>query len=834
MKVLKVLILSFVILLLFSASGFSAKFILSSSPDGISPIKVNDDIKIQLTRKNQEIILVDDESQSPSEIPPVIFEAENGDVLEIEAMDTTEPADIEPSKLPKTKGYKELSPIYLVNMYTGRAICIFGGLSKRNSSWKGSDTFVKLSYTIGTPTKTYCLSSVPNGCKEIEVSDDLPLLKIASSVYSIEIHPDTDGKPRTKFSMNIVLPIVGDEKPTVEISLTNIYKDAYSTPIYLVPMDSIGSSIQLLGYPIFISGDCKSYTSCQEVTFYSFEGFIDLSGTYMEATDFVAEFSDFMDPRYYGFFADISLLKEPPVPMYVYFTNPDGKNVFLTDSGFSYIGMPIEVYGSIKGPVIFPVDESLEENILLAGNYLVNVADLRGKYIASYNFTIDTNERDIKSISEDFEYSYFSPESKGLIDTDEEFLMKNLATSTGVVEGYTFGFQEGNSTYACTLYPVKSSSIHNGFIYRPVSASDFKLFFILGLSCIGENSTEIDPSGVAKELQVEVDISKGDEKITLYSGNNTISMGNIIYIYAEYPLMDVREPAEIYYMMKAKLKSMPMPFIVGDFKAFVYPVEYEAFSSDEYVNGARLNINVSWGGRIYYTANFGIKIVNEETGLSPPKGYVRAYVNLDFNDDGVVDEKVLMTEISPGEFRAFVPLDSSQSKQISYFFEVTTSDRKPVTGVILQNVYSFSVMTQEYPVALKIGGDRHLILGEDVVYTFSVQTGYAQMEGGIADKGLDIYLGLYRKGRGTVWIVNKIPGAWVLSSSAKEQPIVENISFVDFFEEKQLSLHLKIPSSSTIEGALVVGEYAWILKAVLHDTGEEIAHVIFPFNIKPP
>lgn len=827
------LLFSLIFVLLNFNAVFAARYILSSTPDGRGIIKVNDDVKISLKRGDQEIVLVDDESSSPSEINPIIFDADDGDELTIEATDTTEPAEIRRSKLPKTKGYKELSPLYLVNYYTGRAVCIFAGMPKHNSSWRGTDTFLKIKYSIGTPMKVYCLSSVPTGCHEIEVSDDLPLFKVDTENFSIELHPDNDGKPRTHLLLNIALPVTDEnDKPIFEFKLTNIYKDSYTTPLYLVPLDGIGFPIALLDHPIEISGDCKDYNTCSEVTFYSFKGTLDYSWYYLENPDFVVEYSSIGDPRYYGFWIWVSLLKNYPVPMYIYFTEPDERNVFINPSGVRYKGRPIYIDKSFCGPFEVLADMDFQKNLFIAGTYTVNVADIKGKYISSYNFTIDTLEKDIESLpSEEFNYPINVSFPSGEVDSDEVFLRDALLDAEPD-EGVSFNFASGNETITCNLNTLTGSKITKGFAYKPISYSDFKLFFVTQFMCEGTNSTQVDESQYKDKIKVTLEIETEKGKIKVYPHtwmNLDNATGSLLY--AELPVMDVSDEYSLKYKYEVSADTVNGTIVesMGPFSATVFPVEYKATSAEGYINGARMEINVSKGGVLYTVINFALNI-KKVNGENPEEDYIKAEVHVDTDGDNVDDMVIDMKEEEPSLFKAISPIVlNNVHGNINYYFTASTRDGKPVTGLILQNVFTFNVNLGDYPVAIKIGGDRKLVLGELATFTFLVRTGEI-----LEDKPFDIYLGLYRKGRGTIWLINRIPGAWVLATSSQKKPLIEYASFKDFRDGRYMFITLQIPHDMDVMSLLYPGEYAWIMSVVAHDSGGVLAELSFPFIITTP
>ena len=809
----------------------AATYVLSASPDGNAPIYVNDDLKITLNKKDgHSRVLLDDESHSPSTLPPVVFEASKGDEIEIEATDTTEPAELKKSHLPDPHGHKELSPIYLVNRDTGESVCIFAGLPEMNSSWKGTDTFVSLTYTIGTPTRIYCLSSSSTGCVKVEVSDDLPLIKITSSGYTAEIHPDTDGKPRSNFLINVVLPVYEDENPEFELELSNVYKDSYSTPLYLVPHDG-GQPVTILGYTIFVDGDCEDYTTCPEVVFYSFDDVVETSTDYVASNSgFSVKFSDLDSDDYYGFYADLRVL-ESPVFLYVFFTDTDGRNVFLTDRGFSYQGFPIQLVSDVRGPVEIPAKQNWLENMFIAGTYAVGVADLDGDYVKSYNFTIDTLEKDIENVSLDFDYEqgYDVVPSEEEVDADRIFLFKNLEGETAGSSSFTFEYEEGNSTVSCTVYPVESAAIKSGFIARPVTTTDFTGMFVMGAYCVTDNDTFVEPNAVMDRYLMGVNIKEKNSERLIFM-KNALKKGNKIFIYTKYPLMNVTDAQLIGYSFEVLTKRGASTVWTSPvYAASISPVNYYAESPEGYDSGALLNVEVTEGGSVYYSLEFGLDVKDRED-QPPPSGFVNVWLFVDLDNDGKMDMKVKMEEVAPGQFRSTVPLVSGtagESNTISYSFYAQTKDGKPVTGLLLQKTFDLSFASSNYPVALKIGGNRHLVLGSRTSFTFSAQSG--QM---LHDENVDVYLGLYKKGRGTVWFIDRIPGAGVPGTSAVKKPLVANVKLSLFRKAVSATFPVEIPSPYSLEGAFYPGEYAWILEMDNHDTGERIAYAVFPFEVE--
>ena len=811
-------------MLIITAPAYSARYVLSSNPQGTAPIYVNDDITIKLTTQNGEITIVDDESQSPSTLGPFSFYADEGDKLSIEARDTTKPAVIEKSKLPDPQGNKELSPIYLVNTATGRATLIFAGLPKQHSSLRGSDTFLTLDYTIGTPTKLYCLSSAPDRCSQVEVSDDLPMIKVSQEEFSLEIHPDNDGRPRTHFLLKMALPAGGDID--LELDLTNIYKDALSTPLYLVPVDGMGKPIVILDHPIFISGDCGDYNSCPEVTFFSYKGTVSMGTAYQEEADFYADFYPPEDPELYGFNLSVKLI-HPNVPMYIFFTEPDGENVFYTPYGIRKHGLPLTVANSFEAELITGKNDVWTQ-AFEAGYYSVTLSDPEGKHPYSYNFTVDTSLKDVEAgCSGMEEEGTISPVPSGPTDTDESFIERALESAS--LRGSTVTFQEGNQTVSCVIGMPSGKGVSRGMSYRAISTGDFKVFFILGMSCTDANGTAVPSAPYLSSFNIQIKVDSQEGSTILYPSMEPLTTNRgVAFVYAELPLMGVEGTPTLRYSYQASDPS-GFTYALGPFSSKITPPHYSIESPEGYTNGAKVEFHLSPGGTPFYTLEFSLLSRRLNSGSQAPS-QLKPQVHVDLNGDGRDDVVIDMFQAIPGSgiFRSVRPLIiTNPQSPVTYHF--STNPSVSAVGYIIQNTFTLSLPPVNYPVLVRIGGDRQLKLGESATFTFYARSAPYQQ-----DPQVDVYIGLYKKGRGIVWISSAIPGAWVPATTCQKRPLVSQIRLSDLNNGGYLPVTLQIPRDTDPEGFLWIGEYSWILEIDNHDTQETLAKTIFPFTIEAP
>ena len=827
------LIFLYALLLFWSATCLASEYILSSTPDGKGPIKVDDDITITLEGADKKVVLVDDEDHEKTEIPPIVFRADKGDKLTVEAKDYAEPAQIIGNHI-YSAGHKELSPLYLVNARTGRAVCIFGGVPKSKSDWRGGyDTFATLTYTIGTPTKLYCFSSSPDACEKVKFSDDFPLFSLTSGNMTFEIHVDTDGDSSSRTGMVVAIPMTG-ENPTIKLEFSNTYGNAYTGPIYLVPVNGKGRAIPILEHKVQVEGHCKDYGSCTETVFYSYEGPL-YRGQYLENELFSVEYYPLDDEDVYGFGVCVDLFVDYPVPMYIYFTEPDGRNVFLTASGVRYKGRPVPIGQDFCAEYAVPRYMDYEKNAFVAGTYQVNIADSTGRFIYPYSYTIDTLSGDISSASSSSLPSSVLQSAHHFIDSDELFLVSELGTpSFGGGVPFSFLEQETNATVTCTVKPASGSGyLKNGLTVKPMSVSDYKLFFVLGVYCTS-NGTEVSPP---EDLSLRVSFEVNGGSIQL-SGFEPIELSGVngTYYYAEFPLIDADSVESLSYSFSVSYGWESKT--LGPYTYELPRVRYVVKGAPGYANGADVNFAVSKGGLLYSYIAFALEVESVNGSEFDPSD-LRVYACIDTNGDLVEDARVELTyDETEGLFKSSAPYvinlrsETQSQLQLSYYFLVESSAGYLASGLILQNVFTLTLTSGPYPIAARIGGDRKLKLGEEAEFSFFIRTGET-----LEETDFDIYLGLYRKGRGIVWISTRIPGAWVPATSAEEKPLVHHAYFSDFRDGRWMLVNFRIPSDKDPEALLYPGSYAWVLRLAVHNPQtDEVSdyYYAFPFSITTP
>jgi len=839
----RLLIFLFAFLFIFSYCAKAAKFILSSTPDGKGAIYVNDDIKITLEGDDYSYVIVDDENGNPNSIAPIEFEANEGDVLEIEAIDKSEPARMKSDKVPVPSGRKALSPIYLVYEGAGFAVPIFGGLPETNSSWEGEDTFVKITYKIGTLMKLYCLSSVSDGCSPIYVNEDMPLFKFDyGDYYSVEIHPDNDGDD-SHIAMDIALPVLEDESitPTYEVKFVNRRKDGELSRVYLVPKDG-GIPITIVAQPKWIDGDCEKFPECDETTIYSYEGPLSLPvASYGGVSSLVAEFSKtYHENGREGIYYNISLTQQPPVNIFVYWNVLGEANLFYTPSGYSIKGEPIPIYSDLKGEILLP-DYNVFQKVFVSGSYKLGVLSENGDKF-EYQVNLEPDEGDLKD-AENLELTDSNISSENDFTETESYLVDDLLKgySSRIYSSYYIDIpvesNNGTVTERCYFYPVNIyKKISNGFAYRYVSEMGAEFIFAMNVLCdkITDNGTEPDDGFAEKILdQVDVGVTYTYENQTVnlklnkiavkpIAGETSETAAGLYFVYNSIQVPMDLSAHDISYYFHGVATTASGTFTTAQYSYTVKPPEVLVRSPEGFVNGLLLRMNTTPGGTITVNANFGVD-------LEPLVGSVdfskyRAEVKLDLDSDGNYDVNLGMVR-DYNKFRVSYNIPLSSSGSFSYKIFVYDEDGRQLGGRFLNQKHTVSLSNSE-DIALGVSGYSAYVFGDTMKFTLSAVTST------LSEDSYDVYLGLYKKGRGIVWMIDAVPGAGVYKTSVEKKPLLFNIDSSYCASGCSWAFDIQIPSRFDFFAPFYYGKYVWILEFTKHGSTDAVATLYYPFTIK--
>ena len=304
--------------------------------------------------------------------------------------------------------------------------------------------------------------------------------------------------------------------------------------------------------------------------------------------------------------------------------------------------------------------------------------------------------------------------------------------------------------------------------------------------------------------------------------------------------MDITDAKSIRYRFNIKLTKPSggsVSLNSATYEEELRPAKYTVESAPNYTLGAKVDFNVSTGGYLYTYVDFAIKVQSTDGAPIDPEDLEAYVIVTALNGTDIYRmAKIEMTYTEDGIFKSAFPwivefTPDSNAQTIAYYFMVTDKSGDAVTGQILQNTFQLSLDTSNVPIAARIGGDRNLVLGEKASYSFFVRTGDVLST---EDIPIDVFIGLYKKGRGIVWLINKIPGAWVLSTSAKKAPIVKHVPFSKFRDGRYMFIDLDLPTIKDLMGVFYVGDYEWILRVENAETHEKIIEVDYPFSIKTP
>ena len=833
------LLVIFLVLFAFSFHAGATRFILSSTPDGRGAIYVNDDITITLEGEDYSYVLVDDKNGSPNSITPIEFEAQEGDVITIEAVDKSGPARMKSGKVPVPSGKKALSPIYLVYKGTNFAIPIFGGLPETNSSWEGEDTFVRITYKIGTHMRLYCLSSVSDGCAPIYVNEDMPVFRFEyGEDYSVEIHPDNDGDD-SHIMMDIALPVLEDKDttPIYEVEFVNRRKDGELSRVYLVPKDG-GLPITIVAQPKWIDGDCKRFLECEETVIYSYTGPLSLPvSSSGKVSSLVAEFSKtYHEGGREGIWYNLALTQPPPVNVFVYWNVLGEANLFYTSEGYSFRGEPIPVYSDISGEILLPYYDVFHK-LFVSGSYRLGVLSENGD---KFEYRVDL-EPDEGELSDADALNL----TNSNITSEEDFTETESYITDELLKGYSrrvyssyridVPVRSGNATVTerCYFYPVNiRKKVSNGFAYRFVSEMDAEFIFLMNVSCdkVTENGTEPDDAFVEEMLR-NVDVTvfytykdrtislKLNKIVSLASGTEGASL-KFIYNSVQVPL-DLT-PQEVSYYYRGESFSTGGSFTTRIYKYSVIPPKVIVRSPDGFVNGLLLRMNTTPGGTIMVNANFGVD-------LEPLVGNVdfskyKAEVGIDLDSDGFYDINLDMVR-DGNKFRVNYNIPLSGSGSFTYKIFVYDEDGRPLGGRFLSQKHKVTLSNSE-DIALGVSGYSAYVFGDTMKFTLSSVTST------LSEDSYDVYLGLYKKGRGIVWMIDAVPGAGVYKTSVEKKPLLFNIDSSYCASGCSWAFDIQIPSRFDFFAPFYYGKYVWILEFTKHGSTDAVATLYYPFTIK--
>ena len=813
-------------LLLLGGEAKGSLYILSSSPDGSAPIYVDDDLKISVSGSTGTTIIINDENHRPDHLGPFYFEADEGYTITIEATDYWKQTEYG-----KKPGEKKLSAIYLVNARTGKAVKIFSGISGKSGS--DGETFVSLTYVIGTDMREYCLSSSEGGCFPVRIDDDLSVLDVSADNFTLNFVPDDD-EEESELLLKLSVPDVNNIHLTLE--LDNYRGKAFSTPIYLVPVGYTGRELEILGHTIELEGGCKD--NCTKSQFFLFDQDVSLGEGEAEFSQMYAEFDEPLEG--YGFSVHAKLV-EPSVNAYVFFRVPDGDNVFLTSSGLSFHGQPV-TFGS-DFDYTFAVKADSVYNLFEAGNYTIGIVGANGAWEIEHSFVIDTSEEDLASVNAtSFNETSLGPEEVGRsFDVNSVIVQFLRASFVSSAKSFTFtsGEEENSTDIYCYAGVVNNriAGMTNGFGYKPVSSSGYWLFFAMGFYCVDENGTAVDVSSYLDKFNFYASfyLNGADvpEEIRLKRFTGTIPYAEeqeqkIYYLYAWLPVMDINS-GDISYYFTIVNEVDRSSYRTQLFRGSICGSLYEAYFPEGYDGGVKIKPELANGVGAYYKLEFEIALRPVAANLPPVGEQVYAHVLLDTDGDGEPDVFLPMRNAGVGVYKAVYPLYLTEDiASVSYVFDVRDDRGCPIAGLPTYKVYRVSVNFPTQPVLLKISGRQSLSLGDRAVFSF-----YAKTRDVYKDFFVDVYLGLYKEGRGVVWLVDRVPGAWLLGTTAKEEPLFKRVSFRAFGDGASMDLVFQLPSQRDIKGFLYVGRYSWVLVFRNHDTGEILSEVTYPFEISP-
>ncbi len=832
------------------------RFILSSTADGSGNIVVDDDLKVTLLRQDgSSLTIINDSDKQKTSISPVFFYAEKGDRLLIEAVD-----------IGRKGGKKFLSPIYLTNRDTGETQLIVALFPETPSAREREETFLRVEYTIGEPLKEYCISSVPDGCSEIYVDDDVPEVSVNyGDTYKLEAKLSTD-KTASLLSMRLMLPadpassylIVKDT--VFRMKFTNYRGKGYVSRVFLVPVDNQGPVLSVLESPLEIEGNCKE--NCSETIIYDFNIPIEyLLPPITQSEGIDVQLEQISEGVRQGLQYDI-FISPYANPQILFYWKTGQRNFFLSPNGFIQLPYVWNLNGHLKGILWLP-RYSPWQQMLLEGKYEFGVAILDNGDISIKSFNFTTNFSDWNYAQQ----NDTSIETNNIYHIQEVLPQSSSAIEDFVVEAFeSSGIQddgedkclrvnsesEDSYLYYCIHLP-NEGKFTKGFALMYTAGNYPQAIFSLYLYCRrferreqNENSTSNLPFSPYTETPqytfVEVPCSPSsdvlnalvsirwednvselhlfrEKRVSLDSG------GDIIILYNYYPLPTYKDSLILHYTFKATL--MGQVLIYPDYSSTLTPPIARLIGYRDAPYGVQIKYEVNDWGETEIRLNFKAKIepINGEKTFNISDYKIKVCLARMENINNDICTYMKMKENNTIEANHIIPTNGESNVNLTYWFEIE-NPKNGIIGNLLFRKFQMSISIPDLnKVSLSIMGDKYYKLGNPVNIHIRLKAPYK-----LRNNSANAYLGVYRKGRGIVWISDALSNSGILETSYAKRKLT---SFTLSACLDGCSWNIEIPTDnpSSFFAPLFIGKYILIVEIEDKDTGEILGRTLYPFSI---
>ena len=857
-------------------------YMLTSDP--VSPeegtLSVGDDLLVELTHNGKTDKLINDEDQSPTSISPWLIYADAGDLIRIRA---TCAAEWETWRgEPFYTGKKWLSALYIVDLSDPHrnTVQIFSGLDATKNGQEEGGIFLDLKYSLGTPTRSWCLSCTQDACLPVTVDEDIKLISVAgNNLLTYDYVPDYNGMGRHTGVYDLVLP-AGPMEISFNLIVVNRVKDGGVSPVYLYS-PSTGRTIPIHPYGVSISGECKWFADCPEDIVLNAAMSIFLPGNvadnpiYLELNPVDGE----------GF--EINFRKD--IPDAVALTISSGDYLLGPDEKWSWKWL-----GSL--PTSWITEESILESFLISPETAYQKMFTVGAHDVTYEFpdyciseTVTWNEEPTLGSLEEMdpdppethkneEHALLSALTKAdLQQTALDTFAKDPSGGIPISFSSFSNAQEEPEQWTCRVYPLGSHSFldlgyheidvadltfaamvicdegqEDGNVTLVKPPDEFGLMADLEMSQMvntdGGNSTEMNVADVEVILDHRIDAEFVENAVIFYT-TRLYSVGYDAPLLLDGVLhwiwtRDVADTASIY----------RDPVDIVQCAAEIGPAIAQVVSPDEegFEDGIRVVPEFAGGRHSRFLVEFGADLVDRDgryPSMEDTAGISLSEVWLKGEGDAVLTSfvRLLPDPQRPYRYRSglidadligadgTLPMAGETTKR-DYRYEFKIRDKGVrLPGTLMRRSFFLGLPSTDVPFLVRGSAP-------DAIYVGSLDSGQSEesqelrvvLDAGYQEerRPLSLRFGLWKEERGTVYLKGQIPGMGKLvTSSDPEDVLWERFFAEDGGSYTVLSMPLEIPLDFFV--FRYFGNYIWFVELLDSDTGETLFAGAGPLVIEP-
>lgn len=819
----------------------AATYTLSGGENPGSHIECDDTIEIVLIEGEGEILL----TRQKCPVAPVSFISEReGSTLALRVSSADGRLVIDHGN-PQSLGFIGASPLWLHQVHGTHAekTVIFPGLSRRGAGLY--ERFLELSFDLGTPLETWCLSSVDKEIVPPLIDDYLGNFRVEGQGMSLLAHPATNG-----LSGQVPFCFSAPESAEVTATLGNWFGgQGLSDPLWLVPVgkDNEDRAVLLHDNSIALGDEACPVTEIQLAA--------TLTGKKRTWNAEFAETTDGVTLRFTpaGKASDVYLLSFTP-DLSIWGLSRDGWNK-------KYATFSLPAF-SVELPL--PEDRSLLRAFSVGKGYTLSLVDAKDPALSrSWSFDIFPDSGTLAEIEAQESGSVTDVITKKTVRESPEDLIRAFGTSGEYLSTLHLPVDDREADRIYSRWCEFSTLEFTGWagLYRNgvigLSYRDVDLLQSLAgvfVTCFETRKTgQGDDEGhsFAETEMISVPDFSGwasfdHEGLSSIHLKNTTPIGKSAVIWG-IELLTANEPYPVSLVtvdLKARYKDHGVSAFFHHARPFVIassPFYMKGF----HPNGVSVRSALSLTGAIETELEFGLEI----EGVAPDG--VRAFVVVDrlgddaympqsgdmifelTREDDVFTRTVRQADLygrsASGAGQGGETLNEHDSAgEIYSFWYVVSSEGIRYPGQVMDKRFSLSFSTSEPGVFAQVEFPPTLRPGETVEGEVSV----------VFNSGVDSYdygfrLGLFKAGRGTVWLSEVVPKVLYVTDSSKQAGTVRRFS--PGLHAWSMPLDLTLPED--FWHFRFLGRYAWVGEIVrldgFGDEGRVVTTVPLVFDVTP-